>query len=100
MHIVMTSSAKMPNSVKAPYRNVAVVKLNQHYTAHGLRPKMISERAVGVLAVRHLGRFPANGKTLRSGYQVALARAEQIAFEANNAKDWATAEQLMTTGSA
>jgi hypothetical protein len=100
MYIVMTSKAKMPNSVKARYVNVAVVQLNQYYTAHGLRPKMISERAKGVLKVIHLGHYPANGKTMKSGFQQALARANQLAYDANNAKDWATAEQLMTTGSA
>jgi hypothetical protein len=76
-----------------------VVELNQHFTAHGLRPAMISTRAKGVLAVNDLGHHSV-GKTERCAYRRALKRAEEIAHAANNAQDWATAEQLMTTGSA
>lgn len=96
MHIVMTSSAKMPSSVRAPYVNVAVVQLNQHYTARNLRPKMISERAVGVLRVIHLGHYPANGKTERSGYRQALKRAKDLAARLNNVRDVAEGDLLIT----
>jgi hypothetical protein len=96
MHIVMTSSAKMPNSVKAAYVNVAVVQINQHYTAQGLRPKMISERARGVLRVIRLGHYPAAGKTERSGYQQALKRADELAFRLNNVRDVAEGALLIT----
>jgi hypothetical protein len=91
----MTSSAKMPNSVRSPYRNVAVVQLNQEYTAKGTIPKMISTRARGVLRVLPMGRFPANGKTMKSGYQQALAAARQRAYDLCNIGDVADGELLI-----
>ena len=97
MCIVMTSSAKMPQSCKAAYRRVAVVQLNQHYTACGLRPKMISERVIGVLRVIDLGHYPANGKTERSGLQQALKRAHEIAFQMNNHREIAAGELLINS---
>ncbi len=74
MWIVMTSSAKMPSSCWGRYTNVALVQLNQEYTALNKRPKMISEHARGVLRIRHLGHH-AEGKTERCGAARALARA-------------------------
>ena len=63
MWIVMTSSAKS-NSCWGQYRNVALVHINQEYTANGKTPKLISERARGVVrlstmrsAVIHMGHF-------------------------------------------
>ena len=100
MHVVMTSSAQMPSSVRSPYVWVAVVQLSQEYTAQNKRPKMISLRARGVLALNVLGKYPANGKTMRSGYQQALAEAQRMADAANAAGDTATAELLISTGSA
>ena len=95
MHIVMTSSAKMPSIVRARYRNVAIVQLNQEYTAKNLRPKMISDRAVGVLRVHHLGHFHV-GKTERGAYQQALARATETAMRMNAAGDVAEGLLLVT----
>jgi hypothetical protein len=83
MWIVMTSSAHMPNSCRGRYRNVALVKLNQHYTAHGIRPAMISGRARGVLQISDMGHHSV-GKTERCGYNRALAEANRRAFELNN----------------
>lgn len=100
MCIVMTSSAKMPSSVRARYVNVAVVQLNQYYTAHGLRPKMISERAIGVLRVVHLGHYPANGTTERSGYQKAMKRAHEMARAMNGNREIAAGELLVTAACA
>jgi hypothetical protein len=96
MYIVMTSAAKMPNSVKASYVNVAVVQLNQHYTAQGLLPKMISERARGVLHVIHFGHYPSAGKTERGGYRQALKHADELAFRLNNVRDIAEGTLLIT----
>lgn len=99
MFVVMTSCAKMPQTCWGRYRKVAVVQLNQEYTAKNLRPTMISERARGVLRVRVLGNFSV-GKTDRCAYRRALADAERIAHEANNSREMATAELLMSSGSA
>jgi hypothetical protein len=96
MHIVMTSRRSMPSSVQSPYINVAVVQLTQHYTAHGLRPKMISHRARGVLRVIPIGHAPANGKTNKSGRVQLLAQAEALALQLNSARSVAEGELLIT----
>jgi hypothetical protein len=79
MYVVMTSTAKMPASVRAPYRRVAVVQLTPDYAAANRLPKMISERARGVVRVIDFGKFPAAGSTPRSGLVSALQRAEEMA---------------------
>ena len=84
MWIVMTSAAHMPSSCSGQYKNVALVQLNQHYTARNMVPKMISERARGVLRVRHYGHHNV-GKTARSAFYRVLAEAERHAAELNNA---------------
>jgi hypothetical protein len=83
--IVMTSSAKMPSSVKSAYRNVALVRLTEEYRLAGLRPSMISTRARGVMEVRPIGKFFV-GKTQRAAYQIALAGAQEIADNLNAAE--------------
>jgi len=83
MWIVMTSCAKMPSSCWGRYRNVALVQLDQYYTAHGLEPAYISTHARGVLRVRHLGHFN-DGKTARCAYARAVMRAQQMADDINN----------------
>ena len=82
MWIVMHRSAKMPNSVKSPYRRVAVVKITDDLATAGLEPKMISTHARGVLQVRDLGKHHV-GRTARSGYQRTLVEAAAIAAELN-----------------
>jgi len=95
----MTSSAKSKRSY-GRYANVAVVQINQHYTAAGLRPKMISERAKGILRiVWHSGRCHV-GRTERGEYQQTLKRAEEMASRLNNARDVAEARTIITAGSA
>lgn len=84
MWVVMTSSARMPSSCMGIYRNVALVKLTQEYTALGLRPKLISERARGVLAVDHRGAHFV-GTTERCAFARALAEAVAEARNRNNA---------------
>lgn len=70
-YIVKTSGAKMPTSVKAQYRNVAILEIED-----GLDDvSMISERAKGVKRiVKHYGPHHV-GKTDRCSYRVALAEA-------------------------
>jgi len=46
--IVMSASAQMPGSVKAPYRRCAVIETD---LPEGEFPKMISERARGVVRI-------------------------------------------------
>jgi hypothetical protein len=78
-YIVMTSSAKMPSSVKHPYRNVAIVEVDDP----AIYPAMISEHARNVRRiVRHFGPR-ATGKTERCAYRVALAEAETMAAKLN-----------------
>ena len=76
--LVMTSSAKMPSSVKAHYRNVAVVETD------GTRyPAMISEHARGLVrVVSYRGRLNV-GKCVRSAYALALEEAEAMAERLN-----------------
>ena len=76
--LVMTSSAKMPSSVKAHYRNVAVVETDQ--TKY---PAMISEHARGLVRiVSYRGKLNV-GKCVRSAYALALAEAETMAERLN-----------------
>ena len=94
--IVMTSQAKMPGSCWGKYRNVALVQLNQEYTAKQLKPKYISTRARGVLRVVHLGHH-FDGETDRCAFARALAAAKQRAYDLNNSCDMASAELLINS---
>ena len=72
-YIVMTSSARVPSTNPGNYRNVAVVETDGMTT-----PKMISERARGVVRiVAHWGKCNV-GKTERGAYQRALAEAADL----------------------
>jgi hypothetical protein len=79
-YIVMTSSAAMPTSVKAHYRNVAVVETD----GAGI-PKMISPRARHLVRIvrswerLHYGRNPKGG----TAYERARREAEALAVELN-----------------
>ena len=104
MWIVMTSSAKMPSSCWGKYYNVALVHINQEYTAKGLRPKMISDRARGVSklstmrsAVIEMGRHHV-GTTYRCAYNRAMTEAAKRAHRLNNLAPVAQAEEVMTWG--
>jgi hypothetical protein len=97
MWIVSTSSAHMPNSCKGTYRNVALLKLSQHYAANDLLPKMLSIRARGVLDIVHLGHHNV-GSTARCAYQRALRRADQMAKDLNAQSPIAQGEYLMSWG--
>jgi hypothetical protein len=97
MYVVVTAAAKMPSSVRAPYRRVAVVELNQHYTSHNLRPAMISHRARGVVrVVRTWERLHARGSN--TAYARALKEAEALAWQLCNVRDMATAEDIIGAG--
>jgi hypothetical protein len=90
--IVMTSTAKMPSSVRSRYRNVALVRLTEAFRELGLRPLMISDRARGVAELRHRGHHFV-GKTSASAYQRALAKAQADADALNQAEGSVEAPQ-------
>jgi len=99
MYIVMEASACMPASCRSPYRHLAVVEIDQYHTARDLRPKMLSDRAQGVLRiVRRWGPVPAAGKTPRSGIVQARTQAKEMASMLNNSRDAATAEDIIGAG--
>lgn len=100
MHIVMTASASMPSSCKGRYGKVAVVQLTQEYTAQGKRPKMISDRARGILRIVWQSGPQNMGSTERCGYARALAEARRYAEDLNNVRDMADTRTLIAPGSA
>jgi hypothetical protein len=77
-YIVMTAAAKMPQSCWGVYRRVAVVEVEK-----GARPKMISERAIGVVRVSAIWERLNVGKTERCAYAQALKDAEQLCAKLN-----------------
>lgn len=83
-YLVMTSSAQVKGKARmyGRYRNVAVVEVMTNFD----RPKMISERARGVVRiVRHWGSCSV-GTTKRCQYEVALAEANELCAQLNAAK--------------
>jgi hypothetical protein len=95
--IVTCLVGDQPNSCWGQYRNVAVVQVLSYDCNRGIIPKMLSRRAKGVLRIRHLGHHSV-GKTDRCAYRQALKRAEQLAYELNNAGDAATVEDIIGAG--
>lgn len=83
-YIVMTATAAMPNSVKAPYRRVAVVELD----GSGIAPKMISTRARGVARIVqtwervHAGYSQSDRTAYGRAYAEAAALASALNAEA------------------
>ena len=74
--LVMTSSGQVKGKARqfGTYRNVAVVEIEDEHP----RPKMISERARGVVRiVRHWGTCSV-GTTSRCQYQIALREANEL----------------------
>ncbi len=77
-HIVLSSSARMPSSCWGSYARVAVVEAEV-----GAEPKMISERARGVVRIIETWERLHIGKTKRCAHQRALAEAHALADELN-----------------
>jgi hypothetical protein len=76
-YVVCTSQAKMPQSCWGKYRRVAVIE-----TTDGIVPKMISERARGVVRiVETWERLHVGGD--RSAYAVAMREAADLADRLN-----------------
>jgi hypothetical protein len=98
MWVVMTSSAQMPSKCWGQYRRVALVQLTQEYTAKDWRPKMISDRARGVVRLIDYGHHNV-GMTERCAYRRTLAQAEARARELNTVPE-ITPDMLISYGSA
>jgi predicted Zn-dependent protease with MMP-like domain len=87
--IVMTSSAKMPQSVRHAYRNVALVHITDEYADKNMVPRMISERARGVCpglngkSVIHRGKHHVGMGTKKSAIYLAIKDAEAYADRLN-----------------
>jgi hypothetical protein len=71
--IVMTAAAAMPASCRGRYGKVAVLEVEK-----GVWPKMISERARGVVRIVSI-RQPLHIGGSRSAYALALNDAERLA---------------------
>lgn len=78
-YIVQTAWAKMPGSVKAPYRRVAVIEV----TSPDVVPAMISQRARGVVLVVETWERCNVGFGKRSAYARALMAANALAAKLN-----------------
>lgn len=76
--IVMDSAARMPGTCWGRYRRVAVVE-----AVKGTSPKMISERAIGVVKVVETWEKLNVGTTERCAFERAMAVAREMAAELN-----------------
>lgn len=76
--IVMVASAKMPGNCKGPYGKVAVVE-----TTGETMPRMISERARGVVRIVRLWDRQHIGETPAGAFQRAFAAAENLSDHLN-----------------
>jgi hypothetical protein len=81
-YIVMTASACMPASCWGVYGRVAVVELEPGFKS---KPKMISDRAIGIKRVVETWEKCNVGKTERCAFARAEAEAHELADELNAA---------------
>lgn len=91
-YIVKTSAARMPSTVKARYRHVAVMEVDPDTV-----PSMISPRARGVRRIIQTWDRCHVGQTDRCAYRVALAEATALAERLNALDDYA-AERVAGMG--
>ena len=77
--VLMTASANMPKSCWGIYRRVAVLEIDPSKLRDGdTLPRMISERARGVVRVVKTWEACNVGKTSRCAYRQALADASEL----------------------
>jgi len=88
-YIVMTASAQMPTTVRAPYRRVAVCLVADPANP----PKFIGRRARGMLEITQTWEALNVGQMKRSAYVRALARAAEVCAEMNAYRDRLVAQQ-------
>lgn len=77
-YVVKTSSARVPMSCRGSYAHIAVMEVLE-----GIEPKMISERARGVVRIVETWWALNVGKTEKCAYRRALAEAEELADKLN-----------------
>jgi len=77
--IVKSSAARMPPSCWGTYRRVAVLEV----AVDAPEPRMISDRARGVVAVVRTWERRSVGSTARCAYQVAMMEAAELAAQLN-----------------
>ncbi len=77
--IVKSSLARMPKSCWGTYRRVAVMEV----TVDAPEPRMISERARGVVGIVRTWERLHVGSTARCAYQVAMREAAELAAALN-----------------
>ncbi len=77
--VVTSSAARMPPACWGTYRRVAVLEV----AADAPGPRMISERARGVIAVVRTWERRSVGNTARCAYQVAMREAAELAAKLN-----------------
>jgi hypothetical protein len=71
--VVMTATARMPSTVKARYRRVAVVEIEP-----GATPRMISTHARGVVAIVETWERLSVGRTDRCAFARAMREASAL----------------------
>ena len=79
--VVMTASECMPSSCWGKYGKVAVVEIEEDAD-----PKMISERARGVVRIVETWRRLNVGTTERCAFQKALAEANELCDKLNEVR--------------
>jgi len=77
-YVVMTATAKMPSSVRSPYRRVAVIETD---LPEGVLPGRIDIRDKHVLRIVETWERQFVGATEKCAYQRALAAAEAMVEE-------------------
>lgn len=78
-HIIMTAAAQMPSTCWGVYRRIAVVEIDSARLPEGCdRPRMISERARGVVRVVRTWERLHVGTTERCAYSRAFAEAREL----------------------
>lgn len=79
--VVRSSAAKMPSSCWGQYRRVAVLEVQQ-----GTVPRMISDRARGVVRIVATWEALNVGKTSRCAFERTMVVANELAAKLNAAR--------------
>lgn len=77
-YVVLSSAAHKPTKCWGSYRRVAVLEV-----VPGAQPKMISERARGVVSIVQTWEMCSVGTTHRCAYRRAMAAAQELADRLN-----------------
>lgn len=77
--VVKSSAARMPPNCWGTYRRIAVLEVD----TDAPEPRMISDRARGVVAVVRTWERRSVGNTARCAYQVAMGEAVELAAKLN-----------------